>query len=138
MDSLAFVALSSSLTAWLLRPLLRNFAWRLGSVHRPDGRRVHPQPMPRLGGMPILAFRLVAVGLFLLSPFVAINIVRTRDTTGRGHIARRLGFELVEDLRAVRPWQEFAAQLIAAAQPTVLAPLAEVLHSGFKAENHLG
>lgn len=94
--------------------------------------------MPRLGGMPILAFCPVAVGLLLLSHFAAASILRTGDATGRGHVAGCLGLELADDVHAVRSQQEFAAQLVAAAQPSVLAPLAEVLLSGLKAENRLG
>lgn len=117
MYSLAFLALTSFVASFLLTPLVRNLARRLGWVDQPDrGRRIHAQPVPRLGGLPIFASYVLAIGFLLLSPLAAADIVRTGlPLAARILPAAGLVFAvgLVDDLRGVKPWQKLTAQLMA-------------------------
>jgi len=53
---------------FVLTPIVRRGAIRLGVVDRPDHRRVNTRPVPRAGGIAVaLAFLAVAVGVVLLN-----------------------------------------------------------------------
>lgn len=47
------LALVATVVTVILTPLVRGFALRRGLVDRPGGRKVHLQPIPRLGGLAI-------------------------------------------------------------------------------------
>jgi UDP-GlcNAc:undecaprenyl-phosphate GlcNAc-1-phosphate transferase len=119
MYSLGLLAASSFLLALVLTPVARELARRFGWVDEPDRRRrLHAQPVPRLGGAPIFASYLAALALLLVSPLAGAEIVRGGlPLAGRILPAAALVFAigLVDDLRGVRPWQKFAVQLAAAA-----------------------
>jgi len=117
MYSLAFLAATSFLLALLLTPLVRNWAVRRGWVDEPgDERRVHSRPIPRLGGVAIYASFLGALGLLLLLPTSGAGVVRTGlPLAWKLAPAAALVFltGLVDDLRGLKPWHKFAAQLVA-------------------------
>ena len=50
-----------------LTPLMIRLSWRFGVVDRPDARRVHTRPTPRLGGAAIVAGVLVGFGVAWLT-----------------------------------------------------------------------
>jgi UDP-GlcNAc:undecaprenyl-phosphate GlcNAc-1-phosphate transferase len=61
------------LTAWLgtdlLIPWVTRFAYAMGKVDNPDGRKVHSTPIPRLGGVAIYLGFVLALGMLeLLKP----------------------------------------------------------------------
>lgn len=118
MYSLAFLAITSFILAFLLTPLVRNLARKRGWVDRPDRHRhLHPQPVPRLGGVPIFISYLAALGLLLLSPLSAGEIVRAGLPLAKSIFpAAALVFAagIVDDLRHLKPWQKLAAQTGAA------------------------
>ena len=63
----------------LLTPLVRLMALRLGALDRPGERKVHQEPIPRLGGVAVILSVLiglaVAVGLGQLSEiFIPIDL----------------------------------------------------------------
>jgi UDP-GlcNAc:undecaprenyl-phosphate GlcNAc-1-phosphate transferase len=51
-----------------LTPLVKRLAFRLGAIDRPSPRKVHREPIPRLGGLAPLAGLAVAYLLLCLSP----------------------------------------------------------------------
>jgi UDP-GlcNAc:undecaprenyl-phosphate GlcNAc-1-phosphate transferase len=60
------ILLLSSVGSFLLTPLARRLAFRWGAVDLPGGRRIHTEPMPRLGGLAVLGgFCLPWVGFYL-------------------------------------------------------------------------
>lgn len=96
----AFV-LSLLVTPWVIR-----LAQRLGAVDQPDQRKVHCQPMPRLGGLAVyLGF---AVTVLITQPL-------TLPLAGL-----LLGASLIvllgvwDDVRGLSPWVKLAGQLLAA------------------------
>ncbi len=56
------------LVSWTLTPWVGRWALRRNLVDRPGGRRHHPHPTPRAGGIALVAAFLVGIGLPLLFP----------------------------------------------------------------------
>ena len=49
------------LASFLLTPYVKQLAFRIGAVDRPDKRKVHTHIMPRLGGLAIYLATVLAV-----------------------------------------------------------------------------
>jgi UDP-GlcNAc:undecaprenyl-phosphate GlcNAc-1-phosphate transferase len=118
MSSLWLLAVSSFLLTLVLTPVCRNLFRRWGVVDRPDGgRHSHPEPVPRVGGIPIGAGFLGAFVILLLSPLAGAGIVaQGLPLAWRVFPAAALVFAvgLVDDLRGLKPWQKLAGQAVAA------------------------
>lgn len=118
MYSLLFLGLTSFILALLLTPLVRNVALRFGLVDQPDEhRKIHKVPIPRVGGVAILAATAGSYVLLLLVRLSAGHIVRS----GLPFAIRLLpavllifGVGLVDDILGVRAWYKLAAQVAAA------------------------
>ena len=62
----------SALGAWFATPWVRRLAWRFGVLDQPSDRKVHTEPMARLGGLAVFAgFCLPWLGFLLLKNRVA-------------------------------------------------------------------
>ena len=48
-------ALVTGALSYALTPLARRVSLRVGAVDRPEARKVHRQPIPRLGGVAVIA-----------------------------------------------------------------------------------
>src|SRR5438132_5506306 len=95
---------SAFLFALILTPLCRDLFIRLGLVDHPDGRRkLHRQPIPLLGGVPIVLSCLCACALLLPlgTPLILklIPAVCLVFCTG-----------LADVLFSLRPWQKLLGQ----------------------------
>jgi len=108
--------LIASVFSFLLTPLLRSFAIKVGAMDIPGGRKIHDQPTPRLGGLSIfISFNLILliasqIGFFHFPThflreikfvwlFVASAIV--------------LGLGAVDDFRRMPPSVKFLFQIVA-------------------------
>lgn len=61
------VLVVSAIASFLLTPLVRRLAFALGAIDMPAGRKIHAEPMPRMGGLAVfLAFCVPWLGLYLL------------------------------------------------------------------------
>lgn len=118
MFSLLFLASSSFLICFLLTPLVRNFLHRVGILDSPDGgRKLHTQPIPRLGGVPILAAMILSLALFSQAPLQGAAAFRSQwPTLLRLLPAVTLVFLMgvMDDLYGLRPWQKLAGEVLAA------------------------
>jgi UDP-GlcNAc:undecaprenyl-phosphate GlcNAc-1-phosphate transferase len=117
MYSLAFLAAVSFLLALLITPAVRNIARRLGVVDHPNDRKLHPHPVPRVGGVAILLACGLAFGCILLAHFRAdLNILHRLQLVTRLAPAALLIFAtgLIDDVRGLRPWQKFVGEFAAA------------------------
>jgi UDP-GlcNAc:undecaprenyl-phosphate/decaprenyl-phosphate GlcNAc-1-phosphate transferase len=61
------VIAAAFLVTLALTPVMIRLSWRFGVVDRPDSRRVHTRPTPRLGGAAIVAGVLVGFGVAWLT-----------------------------------------------------------------------
>ncbi len=62
----------SALGAWFATPWVRRLAWRYGVLDQPGDRKVHTEPMARLGGLAVfIGFCLPWLGFLLLKNRVA-------------------------------------------------------------------
>src|SRR5947207_1219767 len=87
--------LVAAAVAFVLTPLAARLARRTGAVAEPRERDLHDRPMPRLGGLAILAGVLAAGALFMP------GIQETRGILGGGAVAAAIG--AVDD-RFALPW----------------------------------
>ncbi len=98
---------------YLLTPIVRAWANRIGMVDQPGERRMHRQPTPRGGGIAVVLGFHAACLLALLLPLT------------RGHYQGSwwIGFTLastvmvllgwIDDRRRIRPWPKLAGQILA-------------------------
>jgi UDP-GlcNAc:undecaprenyl-phosphate GlcNAc-1-phosphate transferase len=100
------VALVASL---ILTPIVRDRALTLGLVDEPGGRKTHPEPVPRLGGLAIA----VAIGLGLAAALAAGETIETLPGAALG-IAVLLAVGIVDDVKGVAPTVKLAAHAVAA------------------------
>lgn len=101
---LAFL-LAFSITV-LLVPFVRTLSMRLGAVDMPNARKIHSQPLPRLGG--IALFLGFVVPLLLLLPL-------NRPFLGLlGGVAVIFIVGLIDDIKGLGPWTKLWGQILAA------------------------
>ena len=103
----------SFLVALILTPLCRNFFTRAGLVDRPDGgRRQHRQPIPRLGGIPIViswGCAVLLLNCFVIAPFATLNWGLIPA------LAMIFGTGLADDIWGLKPLEKLFGQISAAA-----------------------
>ena len=118
MYSLLVLTTLAFLAALLTTPVVRFLALRLGWVDRPDGRRkIHEQPVPRLGGVAIAFSLLATVAAWLAGPLRgALLLQGSLDLAVRVLPAASLALVvgLADDLRGLTPWQKLGGQILAA------------------------
>jgi UDP-GlcNAc:undecaprenyl-phosphate/decaprenyl-phosphate GlcNAc-1-phosphate transferase len=103
--------LVAALIAFAVTPPVARLARRLGAIHRPRDRDLHNRPVPRLGGLAILAAVLVSSLLFLPAGS------ETRGIIGGAIAITFVG--AVDDIRedGLQPFVKLAGQFAAAAIP---------------------
>lgn len=117
MYSLAFLAAASFLSALVITPAVRNAFRRLGVVDHPNSRKVHSQPIPRVGGLAIFLAYAMAFGGVLLAHFRADTDIlhRIQLVTWLAPAAFLIfatGF--IDDLWGLKPWQKLTGEIGAA------------------------
>lgn len=100
--------LCAMLVSFLLSPVVKSFAYKLGAIDVPkDARRMHKKPTPRLGGLAIFLGFLLSVLVF----------VRPFDTHLRGILLGSViivVLGVVDDISPLRAWFKFLVQIAAA------------------------
>lgn len=118
MHSIAALTLGSALLALLLTPPWRRLCRRCGIIDPPDDlRHLHPTPVPRAGGVPVLAAYLGSLALLAVSPLSPASLVQ--DALPVASIilpgtALVFAAGLADDIRGLKPWQKLVLQAIAA------------------------
>jgi UDP-GlcNAc:undecaprenyl-phosphate GlcNAc-1-phosphate transferase len=125
-SSAAILLIGSTLLAFALAaaatPLVGGLARRLGMLDMPGGRRLHPRPIPRPGGLAIAVAFGAAIFLFWLvdriagHPFLIPEEVRSpRFTLTAIAALLGMGIGLVDDLFELRARWQFLGLIIVAA-----------------------
>ncbi len=105
MEYITALALAAGIS-FILTPVVRAYAIRNGAVDRPDARKVHRLPLPRIGGIGITVAFVVTFLIYfdlnrqfygLLGALLVLFIVG-----------------LIDDLRELSAWQKLVAQIISA------------------------
>lgn len=102
----------------ILTPLFRFIAFKLDLVDKPDERKVHPNPVPRIGGIPIaLSYALSLVIVLNFAPQSASLVVQHRDLLWSLFPAVGMVFliGLTDDLLGMKAWHKLLLQIFAAA-----------------------
>jgi UDP-GlcNAc:undecaprenyl-phosphate GlcNAc-1-phosphate transferase len=129
MYSLILLALVAFVFALLLTPLVRNTAHRWNLVDAPDARKVHSQPIPRVGGVAIAVSYLLSYLVLLAIGLSGSGIVRDALPLSLKLAPAALiifATGLLDDIIGLRPWQKLAGQFAA----SLAACLAGVLIQG--------
>jgi UDP-GlcNAc:undecaprenyl-phosphate/decaprenyl-phosphate GlcNAc-1-phosphate transferase len=114
------VGLVAAGVTFLLTPVVRLMALKIGAVDQPNDRKVHATPTPTLGGFAILIGLVVAVAFSLLLPVRGITDFRAFLTESSQPLGIAAGafviFALgaVDDLRALPAPVKLAGQVFAA------------------------
>ena len=115
-DVLPFVVtfLMAWLSADLLVPLVRRFAYAIGKVDKPGTRKIHKDPIPRLGGIAIFLGCFVSLFILdLLKPGFFYQLPpQWKGLLAGGSIIFLVG--LLDDLYDLRPRVKLLGQIIAA------------------------
>jgi len=114
---LAFLVAVSFLLGFLITPLVRDVSSRLGVVDHPNDRKLHPNAIPRLGGVAVLVSYALAYGLALLAHFSTDAMIRRGlDLVWWLAPAVLIVFitGLIDDVKGIKPWQKLAGQIPAA------------------------
>lgn len=115
MYSLLFLGFASFVLSLFLTPLVRDLALRFGFVDEPDGhRKIHQTPIPRVGGVAILAAAIVAYVLLLAVNLSAGHIVRAGVPFALKLLPAVLIIfvvGLIDDIVGLSAWKKLAAQV---------------------------
>lgn len=131
----------SFLVSALATPLVSRLARRYGVVDQPGGRRMHPRPTPRLGGLAIFA------GLLL--PQLAILFLGNRVTSRYleagsdmllllGGAAAFFALGLLDDVRFLSAWHKLPVEVLVASLLYLAGFGVRVLSNPFGAPVPLG
>jgi UDP-GlcNAc:undecaprenyl-phosphate GlcNAc-1-phosphate transferase len=106
------VLLVAALVTWLLTPVVRRMAIRLGAVVSPDARRVHERPTPTLGGAAMYGGFLAALATASVLPQFRPVFRGTSEPLGL-LIGATVMFAVgaLDDLREVSPPAKLAGQV---------------------------
>ena len=113
-----FTLLLATAVALVTTPLLRRYAHARGWIDRPDGgRKQHPGPVPRIGGVAVFAGFACACAALAVNPGIQPTVLASLRFTGF-HVlvagALVLGIGLIDDVRGVRAATKLGVQIVAA------------------------
>jgi UDP-GlcNAc:undecaprenyl-phosphate GlcNAc-1-phosphate transferase len=116
--------------AWVLTPVVRSVAWRIGAIDEPRERGLHHFPTPRLGGVAILAAVVVAA---------VASLPRTTETKGiLLGAAAIVAVGAADDLVELSPDVKLAGQILAAIAPVAAGVRVETMTLPFLGHIDLG
>jgi UDP-GlcNAc:undecaprenyl-phosphate/decaprenyl-phosphate GlcNAc-1-phosphate transferase len=104
--------------ALVLTPFVRSAALKFNLVDRPDARKIHTEPIPRVGGIAIAAAYILSFGFVLIAPYRGlpfnIDTVIPRALVLMPAAGLVFVVGLVDDLLGLKPWQKLSGEIVAA------------------------
>jgi UDP-GlcNAc:undecaprenyl-phosphate GlcNAc-1-phosphate transferase len=117
MDFQYFIVLLPVALSLFFTPLVISYAKRIGAIDQPNERKVHKQPIPRLGGVAIyISFFLSLVVAIYVDPEMN-RLAGMSPSSGVMLVASLtlvLALGIWDDLRSLTPGKKFIAQVLAA------------------------
>ena len=104
--SVVFITLITFLTSLILVPFVKKIATHVGALDMPNERKVHKEPMPRMGGLAIFAAFLLGYMLFARTSIQMLSILIG------GFIIVLTG--IVDDIKPIRARTKLLMQVVAA------------------------
>jgi UDP-GlcNAc:undecaprenyl-phosphate GlcNAc-1-phosphate transferase len=115
------VLVVAALVTWLLTPVVRRAAIRLGAVVSPDARRVHERPTPTLGGAAMYGGFLAAMAAASVLPQFRAVFRGTSEPLGLLVGATTMfAVGALDDLRDVSPPAKLAGQVFSGSLLSIL------------------
>ncbi len=117
---IAIAFLLAFITAFVITPYTIRLAKKVGAVDIPNDRRVNKKPMPRLGGLAVIAGFLVSVIYLVISASIEGKINLLEDSLNIklvGILGGMLVLGIVcyiDDIKDIKPLVKLAGQVIAA------------------------
>jgi len=109
-----WLGLKAFLVCLILTPIFRDIFRSYGIVDKPDRRKMHAHPIPRVGGIPIAIAYVVALYPFSTeSRLLAEYLPLAWKMIPAAGLIFAIG--LTDDLIGLKPWQKLLGQLAAAA-----------------------
>ena len=104
--------LTALVVSFLMTPVVKTFAYKVGAIDVPkDDRRMHKQPIPRLGGLAIFFGFMVSILLF-------VEITREMQSILLGAVVIVV-LGVVDDIMALPAMLKFVIQIVAALIPAL-------------------
>ena len=118
---IAIAFLLAFITSFVMVPYTIKLAKKVGAIDYPSDRRVNKRPVPRIGGIAVIAGFLVSAIYLIITMTIEGNL----DLNGQENYKMKLlGFLLgiivlsifayADDVKTLKPWQKLIGQVLAA------------------------
>jgi UDP-GlcNAc:undecaprenyl-phosphate/decaprenyl-phosphate GlcNAc-1-phosphate transferase len=101
----------------VLTPLTMRIAHIVGAIDKPDERKIHAKPMPRIGGLAVVSSVFITYAI-ALAFIPSIRDVYTASSVNYPLLGAALalvfGLGVVDDIKQLKPGPKFLVQLVAA------------------------
>ena len=117
---IAIAFLLAFITAFVITPYTIRLAQKVGAVDYPNDRRINKRPMPRLGGLAVIAGFMVSAIYLIITMSIEKKVNFAEEGLNRKLIGCLLGAIIlgitcyIDDVKDIKPLVKLAGQVIAA------------------------
>ena len=117
---IAIAFLLAFITAFVITPYTIRLAKKVGAIDMPADRRVNKKPMPRLGGLAVIAGFLVSAIYLVITMNIEKKINFAEENLNKKLFGCFLGIIVlgitcyIDDVKSIKPLTKLAGQTIAA------------------------
>ena len=117
---IAIAILLAFITAFVITPYTIRLAQKVGAVDYPNDRRINKKPMPRLGGLAVIAGFMISAIYLIITMSIEKKVNFAEEGLNRKLIGCLLGAIIlgitcyIDDVKDIKPLVKLAGQVIAA------------------------
>ena len=117
---IAIAFLLAFITAFVITPYTIRLAKKVGAVDYPNDRRINKKPMPRLGGLAVIAGFMISAIYLIITKSIEKKVNFAEEGLNRKLIGCLLGAIIlgitcyIDDVKDIKPLVKLAGQVIAA------------------------
>lgn len=117
---IAIAFLLAFITAFVITPYTIRLAQKVGAVDYPNDRRINKKPMPRLGGLAVIAGFMISAIYLIITMSIEKKVNFAEEGLNRKLIGCLLGAIIlgitcyIDDVKDIKPLVKLAGQVIAA------------------------